>query len=194
MHRLRLLLKTDVGSPPENFRREVLFVVILTANCILKGRGKIRYTVFNFRKTVTERKTLMIAYGKMTAEERKVEYAALQKMFDELKARGLNLNMARGKPGKAQLDLVSDIFALMQKPEDYVSDGIDVRNYGELSGIPAAKRLFADILGCRDSQVFDVFVCLSSPTISIFVFPSWLVNGTRWLSRSEEHTSELQSR
>jgi len=96
----------------------------------------------------------MIAYGKMTAEERKVEYAALQKMFDELKARGLNLNMARGKPGKAQLDLVSDIFALMQKPEDYVSDGIDVRNYGELSGIPAAKRLFADILGCRDSQVF----------------------------------------
>ena len=96
----------------------------------------------------------MIAYGKMTAEERKVEYAALQKMFDELKARGLNLNMARGKPGKAQLDLVSDIFGLMQKPEDYVSDGIDVRNYGELSGIPAAKRLFADILGCRDSQVF----------------------------------------
>ena len=58
----------------------------------------------------------------------------------ELKARGLNLNMARGKPGKAQLDLVSDIFSLMQKPEDYVSDGVDVRNYGELSGLPAAKR------------------------------------------------------
>ena len=49
--------------------------------------------------------------------------------------------MARGKPGKAQLDLVSDIFSLMQKPEDYVSDGVDVRNYGELSGLPAAKRL-----------------------------------------------------
>ena len=96
----------------------------------------------------------MIAYPKMTEQERKAEYAALQKTFEELKARGLNLNMARGKPGKAQLDLVSDIFALMQKPEDYVSDGIDVRNYGELSGIPAAKRLFADILGCRASQVF----------------------------------------
>ena len=96
----------------------------------------------------------MIAYAKMTAEERKAEYAALQKTFEDLKACGLNLNMARGKPGKAQLDLVSDIFSLMQKPEDYVSDGIDVRNYGELSGIPAAKRLFADILGCRDTQVF----------------------------------------
>ena len=96
----------------------------------------------------------MTAYSKMTAEERRVEYTRLQKEFDALKASGLNLNMARGKPGKAQLDLVSDIFGLMQKPEDYVSDGIDVRNYGELSGIPAAKRLFADILGCKASQVF----------------------------------------
>ena len=77
-----------------------------------------------------------------------------QEVAKELKARGLNLNMARGKPGKAQLDLVSDIFSLMQKPEDYVSDGVDVRNYGELSGLPAAKRLFAEILGCRPEQVF----------------------------------------
>ena len=96
----------------------------------------------------------MTAYSKMTAEERKAEYACLQKEFEALKASGLNLNMARGKPGKAQLDLVSDIFGLMQDPADYVSDGIDVRNYGELSGIPAAKRLFADILGCKASQVF----------------------------------------
>ena len=96
----------------------------------------------------------MIAYSKMSAEERKAEYARLQKEFEELKASGLNLNMARGKPGKSQLDLVSDIFDLMKNPADYVSDGIDVRNYGELSGIPAAKRLFAEILGCKPSQVF----------------------------------------
>ena len=96
----------------------------------------------------------MTAYPQMTAEERKAEYARLQKEFEALKAQGLSLNMARGKPGKAQLDLVSDIFELMQKPEDYVSDGIDVRNYGEMSGIPAAKRLFADILGCKPEQVF----------------------------------------
>ena len=96
----------------------------------------------------------MTAYPKMTAEERKAEYARVSREYEELKARGLQLNMARGKPGKAQLDLVSDIFQLMQKPEDYVSDGIDVRNYGELSGLPAAKRLFAEILGCRPEQVF----------------------------------------
>ena len=96
----------------------------------------------------------MTAYPKMTAEERKAEYAEVTREYEELKARGLNLNMARGKPGKAQLDLVSDIFSLMQKPEDYVSDGVDVRNYGELSGLHAAKRLFAEILGCRPEQVF----------------------------------------
>ena len=96
----------------------------------------------------------MTAYPQMTAQERKEEYARLTKEYEDLKARGLKLNMARGKPGKAQLDLVSDIFQLMQSPEDYVSDGVDVRNYGELSGLPAAKRLFAEILDCRPEQVF----------------------------------------
>lgn len=96
----------------------------------------------------------MTAYAKMTSAERGPEYARLQAEFEALKARGLKLNMARGKPGKAQLDLVSDIFQLMQRPEDYVSDGIDVRNYGEMRGLPAARRLFADILGCKPEQVF----------------------------------------
>ena len=96
----------------------------------------------------------MTSYLRMTPAERKEEYARLTREFEGWKAQGLSLNMARGKPGKAQLDMVSDIFALMQKPEDYVSDGIDVRNYGELSGLPAARRLFADILGCRPEQVF----------------------------------------
>ena len=96
----------------------------------------------------------MTAYAKMTPQERREEYAALAKKFEDLKALGLKLNMARGKPGKAQLDMVSDIFTLMQKPEDYVSDGIDVRNYGETAGLPAAKRLFAEILDCKPEQVF----------------------------------------
>ena len=96
----------------------------------------------------------MAAYTKMTLQERQAEYTALKNAFEAKKALGLKLNMARGKPGKDQLDMVSDIFNLMQKPEDYVSDGIDVRNYGETAGLPAAKRLFAEILGCRSEQIF----------------------------------------
>ena len=83
----------------------------------------------------------MKTYREMTTEERKAEYHRLQETFAALKSQGLALNMARGKPGPEQVDLVFDIFSLMQKPEEYTSDGIDVRNYGELSGIPAARRV-----------------------------------------------------
>ncbi|MCI9001412.1 MAG: aminotransferase class I/II-fold pyridoxal phosphate-dependent enzyme [Oscillibacter sp.] len=96
----------------------------------------------------------MKPYAQLTQAERSEEYARLQQEFIALKAKGLSLNMARGKPGKAQLDLVSDLFGLMQRPEDYVSGGIDVRNYGEMSGIPAARKLFAEILDCKPEQVF----------------------------------------
>ena len=96
----------------------------------------------------------MTAYSKMTREELQAAYAAEQKKFDELKAQGLNLNMARGKPGKAQLDLVSGIFDIQLTAEDFNMDGFDARNYGELTGLPAARRLFADILGCKPQQVF----------------------------------------
>ena len=96
----------------------------------------------------------MKPYAQLTPPERAEEYSGLRSAFDALKAKGLRLNMARGKPGKAQLDLVSDLLSLMQDPKDYISDGIDVRNYGEMAGLPAAKRLFAEILGCKPSQVF----------------------------------------
>ena len=93
-------------------------------------------------------------YTEMTLEQRQAEYAAVKSAYEAKKALGLKLNMARGKPGKAQLDMVMDIFDVLKAPEDYISDGIDTRNYGEVAGIPAAKVLFADILGCRPAQVF----------------------------------------
>lgn len=96
----------------------------------------------------------MIAYSKMSHQELQAEYAAVSQKFEELKGQGLNLNMARGKPGKIQLDMVSDMFEVFRKPEDFISDGIDCRNYGELEGLPAAKRLFAEILGCKPEQIF----------------------------------------
>ena len=64
----------------------------------------------------------MTAYPNMTREERGAEYTRVRQEFELWKAKGLKLNMARGKPGKQQLDLVSDIFSLMQDPQDYVSD------------------------------------------------------------------------
>ena len=93
-------------------------------------------------------------YTEMTLAERQGAYAAEKARFEELKNLGLKLNMARGKPGTEQLDIVMDIFSVLPTNADYISSGIDSRNYGELSGIPEAKVLFADILGCKPSQVF----------------------------------------
>ncbi len=96
----------------------------------------------------------MKAYKDMTAQELAQEYKSVSAKFEELKGMALKLNMARGKPGKEQLDLVSDILSVLPADADFMSDGIETRNYGELSGIPAAKALFAEILGCKAEEVF----------------------------------------
>ena len=96
----------------------------------------------------------MAKYCELTSEQVKAEYAKVHQQFEDLKSRNLKLNMARGKPGKAQLDLVSDILTILSDPAQCAPSGFDVRNYGELSGIPEAKKLFADILGCKPEETF----------------------------------------
>ena len=95
-----------------------------------------------------------MGYQNLTAAEWKTEYGKVLTEFEGWKARGLTLNMARGKPGKAQLDLVSDIMTVLTDPDNCMDEGVNARNYGELSGIPSARKLFAEILGCKPSQVF----------------------------------------
>ena len=90
----------------------------------------------------------------MSAQQRKEEHSRVLAEYEGWKARDLSLNMARGKPGKTQLDMVSDLLTVLSRPEECMEDGIDCRNYGELAGLPSAKRLFADILGCKPEQVF----------------------------------------
>ena len=94
------------------------------------------------------------AYKDRTTEELKQEYAAVKTEFEALKAKNLKLNMARGKPGREQLDLVSDILTVLAKPEDCVVDGVDARNYGELTGLKCAKEFWADMLGCKPEECF----------------------------------------
>ena len=93
-------------------------------------------------------------YTSMSKEQLQAEYAAVSKDFEELKGMGLKLDMSRGKPGKAQVDMVSGILSILSNPDDCVVDGIDVRNYGELTGLPCAKRYFAEILGCKSEECF----------------------------------------
>ena len=93
-------------------------------------------------------------YKEMAAEQRKTEFDKVSAEFEEWKAKGLKLNMARGKPGRAQLDLVTDLLTVLNDPAECVDEGVEARNYGELNGVPSAKTLFAEILGCKSEQVF----------------------------------------
>lgn len=93
-------------------------------------------------------------YMALSAAEWQQEYDKVSAEYESWKAKGLKLNMARGKPSKQQLDLVSGILTALTSAEECVDNGVDARNYGELKGLESARKLFADILGCKTSQVF----------------------------------------
>lgn len=96
----------------------------------------------------------MKKYACMSTEELQKEYQITRDHLDTCKKQQLKLNMARGKPSKLQLDSVSDILTALTDPADCVTDGIDVRNYGELAGLPCARAYWADVLGCKPEQTF----------------------------------------
>ena len=98
--------------------------------------------------------TRMKKYTDMTAQELREELKTVEAKYEELKAKKLSLNMARGKPGKEQLDLTNEMMDVLQSGSDYQCDGIDVRNYGNLDGLPSCKKLFAEILGVKPENVF----------------------------------------
>lgn len=95
-----------------------------------------------------------MSYLTMSKEQLQAEYANISAAFEACKAQNLKLNMARGKPGAGQLDLVSDILSCFVDPAECFTDGIDARNYGELAGLPVARAYWADVLGCKPEQTF----------------------------------------
>ena len=96
----------------------------------------------------------MQPYSARSNAELEKEYLNMTAHYSECKAQNLKLNMSRGKPSKLQLDVVKDILTMTMTPEECQVDGVDVRNYGELSGLRCAKEYWADILDCKPEQIF----------------------------------------
>jgi len=71
--------------------------------------------------------------------------------YEELKAKGLRLDLTRGKPSAEQLDLSDALLRLPTSTKDRA--GVDVRNYGGLEGLPELREIFAELLGVEASQV-----------------------------------------
>ena len=93
-------------------------------------------------------------YQSMNRSQLQQAYAEAKGKYDFWKEQGLKLNMARGKPSSAQLDLVSDILTVLTDCDSCHIDGVDARNYGELAGLKCAREYWADVLGCNAQQTF----------------------------------------
>ena len=93
-------------------------------------------------------------YTEMTRDELAKELEVVGKKYNELKNKGLKLDISRGKPGREQLDLVTDMLTVVNENTDFMCDGQDVRNYGILDGISPVKELFADVLGTNPENIF----------------------------------------
>jgi len=76
----------------------------------------------------------------------------LDKRYNEIKARGLSLDMTRGKPCGPQLDLSSGLLDCLGR-DFKAADGTDCRNYGVLDGLPEAKKLFAEFLEVTPAEI-----------------------------------------
>ncbi len=92
-------------------------------------------------------------YTQMTKEQLAAEKAQLEKAYNEHKAKGLKLDMSRGKPAPVQLDLTKDMMTILGTDDYKTEGGMDCRNYGVLDGIPEAKAMFAEMLDVKPENI-----------------------------------------
>ncbi len=114
---------------------------------------------------------IMKKYTEMTREEQQKEYDVLNQRYREVCESGIHLDMSRGKPSIEQLDLSRGLLdTLYGEANLNAEDGMDVRNYGGLLGIPEARRLMGDIMGgvhmekviaCGNASLNIMYDCVS---------------------------------
>lgn len=91
-------------------------------------------------------------YQKMGPAELDAAISDLEAQVAEVKARGLALDMARGKPSPAQVDISRPMLDILGSDADLTDGGVDCSNYGCFEGIPSARRLAGEFLGVPAEQ------------------------------------------
>ena len=96
----------------------------------------------------------MKAYKDLTKDELLTLKAALEEEYKTMESKGLNLNMARGKPGFSQLELCMPMLDVVNSSSDMRTMlGNDTRNYGDLDGIGECRRLMANMMSVEKDNV-----------------------------------------
>lgn len=96
----------------------------------------------------------MKAYKELSKEELLTLKEELNKEYEEVKAKGLKLDMSRGKPAASQLDMEMEFMDVLNSKSVLKTEAlVDCRNYGILDGIPEARKLMGDMLGVPADNV-----------------------------------------
>ncbi len=96
----------------------------------------------------------MKTYAEMSREELLTLRERLETEYEAYRAKGLSLDMSRGKPGLEQLDLSMGMMDVLNSGADLrCEEGVDCRNYGVLTGIGEAKRLLADMMEVEPQEI-----------------------------------------
>ena len=93
------------------------------------------------------------AYVNMSDEQLRDEISRLEAEADELRARDLKLDMARGKPNPEQVDISRALLDELTSVSSFDDEGVDAANYGCPDGLPSARRLAAEVLGVDPANV-----------------------------------------
>lgn len=88
----------------------------------------------------------------LSAEDLRSYHSQIRQRYDAFAGRGVKLNLTRGKPSPAQLDLSNALLSL-PGATDYMSGTIDTRNYGELAGLPELRALLAPLFGVTPDRL-----------------------------------------
>ena len=91
-------------------------------------------------------------YQQMTDSELGAAIEALEAEVAEVRAKGLALDMARGKPSPAQVDISRPLLSILGEDSDLFDGSVDCSNYGCFEGIPSARKLAGEFLGCPADQ------------------------------------------
>jgi DNA-binding transcriptional MocR family regulator len=112
----------------------------------------------------------------------------IQDGYNAFKAKRLDLNLTRGKPSSAQLELSAQLLAL-PGAEDYFADGnVDCRNYGGLQGLLEARRLFSDMMGAPPDQIVvanNSSLALMHDTVVFSLLKGTCDSRTPWSAQGE---------
>lgn len=102
-------------------------------------------------------------YQQMEDEELASAIASLEAEVAEVKAKGLKLDMARGKPSPEQVAISRPLLDVLSSSSDLMDQGVDCSNYGCFEGIPSARRLAGSFLGVPAGQT----IVLGSSSLNI---------------------------